>query len=95
MFLFEWQSRERQKPRGGAASAARQQGDLWPTTKAGRIFLPKTRYFVVAYLLEYLRATARPCTVYFANARLETTITPLKHKLCGPNQNKQYIAAYP
>ena len=33
------------------------------STPAGRIFLTKTRCFVVAYLLEYLRATARPCTV--------------------------------
>ena len=42
------------------------------STPVGRkFFLPKTCFFVVAHLLEYLGATAPLRTVYFANSRLE------------------------
>ena len=41
------------------------------STPAERNFLPKTLYFVVTHLLEYLGATAPLRTVYFANSRLE------------------------
>ena len=62
------------------------------STPAGRIFLTKTRCFVVAYLLEYLRATARVSTVFLPLSRLEEMLFILKkHSSCtvkpGPEEN--------
>ena len=46
---------------------------------APTIFLRKTSYFVVAYLLEYLGAAAPLRTVYFASSRLEIRRFSLKN----------------
>ena len=52
-------------------ASASEAGNMGSTPVGRKYFLTKTLYFVVAHLLEYFRAAARLCTVYFANSRLE------------------------
>ena len=53
--------------------------DMGSTPVGRKFFLPKTCFFVVAHLLEYLGATAPLRTVYFANSRLEKARFILKN----------------
>ena len=59
--------------------SAFQAEDMGSTPVGRKFFLPKTCFFVVAHLLEYLGATAPLRTVYFAPSRLELRKIRLKN----------------